>query len=111
MNHILRITIVVAVLVTGVLAMTSVASAAFLCPVVGDGVINADAHNGDNGVDAGAPPAGTSLLPGEPWAPPGDPDAGNQAGIHANDHAYNTLPPSDPDAGPGGNPDFSPIWP
>ena len=73
---------------------------AFLCPIVGDGVINADAHNGDNGVSVILPPAGTSFLPGN-----------NQAGANANPNAYNTLNPSDPDAGPGGNSDFSPIWP
>ena len=36
----------------------------FLCPVVGDGVLNADSHNGDNGVAAITPPVGTSFLPG-----------------------------------------------
>jgi hypothetical protein len=75
-------------------------AAPFLCPVVGDGVINADARNGDNGVAAITPPVGTSLLPGN-----------NQAATNANPQAYNTLGPSDPNAGPGGNPDFSPIWP
>jgi hypothetical protein len=75
-------------------------AAPFLCPVVGDGVLNADANNGDNGVAAITPPVGTSLLPGS-----------NQAGAKANPQAYNTLGPSDPNAGPGGNPDFSPIWP
>ncbi len=72
----------------------------FLCPVVGDGVLNADDHNGDNGVATITPPAGTSLLPGN-----------NQAGANANPSSYNSDAPSDPDAGPGGNPDFSPIWP
>ena len=67
---------------------------------MGDGVINADAHNGDNGVEAINPPAGTSLLPGN-----------NQAGANANPNAHNTQGPGSPDAGPGGNPDFSPIWP
>ncbi len=47
-----------------------------------------------------APPAGYSLLPGK-----------NQAGAHANPNAHNTSGPGDPDAGPGGNPDYSPIWP
>ena len=72
----------------------------FLCPVVGDGVKNADSHNGDNGVSVIEPPVGTSQLPGK-----------NQAGAHANDNAHNTDGPGNPDAGPGGNPDYSPIWP
>ena len=55
----------------------------FLCPIVGDGVINADAHNGDNGVSAIAPAAGASLLPGN-----------NQAGAHANASALNTEGPA-----------------
>lgn len=76
------------------------ASDAFLCPVVGDGVLTADAHNGDNGVSAINPPVGTSFLPGN-----------NQAGANANSNAHNTYNPDNPDAGPGGNPDFSPIWP
>ncbi len=73
---------------------------AFLCPVVGHGVNIADSKNGDNGVEAINPPVGTSLLPGK-----------NQAGKHANANAINPEGPGNPDAGPGGNPDFSPIWP
>ena len=73
----------------------------FLCPIVGDGVTNADAHNGDNGVSAIAPAPGVSLLPG-----------GNQAGTNANSNALNDLPPNDPNAGPGGgNSGFGAIWP
>lgn len=83
-----------------VLSSAGVASAAFLCPVVGDGVVNADAHNGDHGVAAIDPAVGTSFLPGQ-----------NQAGTHADPNAYNSQGPDNPDAGPGGNPDFSPIWP
>jgi hypothetical protein len=83
-----------------VLAVESVAAAPFLCPVVGDGVLNADDKNGDNGVVAIEPPVGTSLLPGK-----------NQAGANANPNAYNSKGPGDPTAGPGHNPDFSPIWP
>ena len=75
-------------------------AAPFLCPVVGGGVLNADARNGAQGVEAITPPVGTSLLPGK-----------NQAGAHANANAHNAVGPSDPNAGPGGNPDFSPIWP
>ena len=62
------------------LVTAGVASAGdqFLCPIVGAGVQNADAHNGDNGVVAINPPAGTSLLPGK-----------NQAGANANPNAYN----------------------
>ena len=83
-------------------ASTSVALAddAFLCPVVGDGVLNADAHNGDNGVSSILPPVGTSFLPGN-----------NQAGANANASAYNAQGPGNADAGPGHNSDFSPIWP
>lgn len=82
------------------IAAAPAAHAAFLCPVVGDGVLNADSHNGDNGVSTVTPPVGTSFLPGN-----------NQAGDNANPNAYNTLNPSDPAAGPGHNSDFSPIWP
>lgn len=69
----------------------------FLCPVVGAGTLN----NPDKGpTETIAPPVGYSLLPGN-----------NQAGENANPNAFNTLGPGDPSAGPGGNPDFSPIWP
>jgi hypothetical protein len=71
--------------------MSATASAAFLCPVVGDGVNNAEAIN---------PPVGTSFFPGN-----------NQAGANANPNAYNTHGPGNPNAGPGHNPNFSPIWP
>ena len=84
----------------GVLLAPGVAAAApFLCPVVGDGVVNADANNGDNGVSVISPPVGTSILPGQ-----------NQAGANANSNSDNTDPPIE-GAGPGANPDFSPIWP
>ena len=70
----------------------------FLCPVVGDGVLNADANNGANGVQAIAPAAGTSLLPGK-----------NQAGANANPEAYNEF--GGPEAGnTPGTPGFTPIW-
>lgn len=95
-----KIIVALMFLFVGVLAFTNSASAAFLCPVVGDGVVNADDHNGDNGVEDIEPLVGTSLLPGK-----------NQAGAHANSNAYNTHGPDNPEAGPGGNPDFSPIWP
>lgn len=85
---------------TAGIALAEEDSTAFLCPIVGDGVINADAHNGDNGVSVILPPAGTSFLPGN-----------NQAGANANSNAYNTQNPDSETAGPGGNPDFSPIWP
>ena len=67
----------------------------FLCPSVGQGVLN---HN----PGAGGP------LPGDRYTfLPGN----NQAGAHANVNALNTLPaPESP--GPGnGNSDWSPIWP
>lgn len=86
--------------VMGTAAVASASETAFLCPVVGDGVINADAHNGDHGLSAIQPPVGTSFLPGK-----------NQAGAHANDNAHNTQNPASETAGPGHNPDFSPIWP
>ncbi len=70
----------------------------FLCPIVGDGVLNADAHNGSGGVVAISPPAGTSLLPGN-----------NQVEANANANAYNEF------GGPitgntPGTPGFTPIW-
>jgi hypothetical protein len=82
-------------------AMTATASAEpFLCPVVGDGVKNADSRNGDHGVEAIEPPVGTSFFPGN-----------NQAGVNSNPKAHNTDGPGNPNAGPGHNPNFSPIWP
>ena len=101
----LRHVLVIATLVMGGMVATQGAALAapgdpFLCPIVGDGVLNADAHNNDNGVSAITPAPGTSLLPGN-----------NQAGANANSNAYNELPPSDPNAGPGGNSGFSAIWP
>jgi hypothetical protein len=98
----LRIIGVLAVLVIGAVAGPGIASAdsGFLCPVVGDGVLTADANNGDHGVEAINPPVGTSFLPGN-----------NQAGANSNTNAHNTSGPGDPDAGPGGTPDSSPIWP
>ena len=77
-------------------------SGQFLCPAVGDGVTNADAHNGANGVDN----TGT-IASGQQTFLPGN----NQAGAHANSNALNTDNP-DTTAGPGGgNSDWSPIWP
>ena len=76
----------------------------FLCPVVGDGVNNADSHNGDNGVEAIAPPVGTSLLPGSPsGSDPTDnlPVAGN---------AINPNGPGFAAGGPGDS-TYTPIWP
>jgi len=74
--------------------------APFLCPIVGDGVYNADSHNGDHGVAAGTAAAGATFLPGY-----------NQSGAHANPNATNTMGPGE-SPGPGdGNYDWSPIWP
>ena len=101
----LKRSLVVLSIVVGVLVATAgIASAApFLCPIVGDGVVNADAHNGDNGVSNIGPlpgSGGASLLPGN-----------NQAGANANANALNTENP-DTSPGPGGgNSDWSPIWP
>lgn len=89
------------VLVLSALGLVSagVASAEpFLCPIVGDGVNNADARNGDHGVVAIGPPAGTSLLPGK-----------NQAGANANANAYNANGGPDEGNTPGA-PGFTPIW-
>jgi hypothetical protein len=103
------ISVIVTVLLL-VSASSALAADPFLCPVVGGeendnagketGVLNADANNGDNGVEAITPPVGTSLLPGD-----------NQAGTNSNPNAHNSKGPGDPTAGPGHNPDFSPIWP
>ena len=104
-KRISSLAVVTVLAIGGVMGTAAVASAdegstAFLCPVVGDGVNNADAHNGDNGVSAINPPVGTSFLPGN-----------NQAGANANSNAHNTQNPGSTTAGPGHNPDFSPIWP
>src|SRR5919204_6802249 len=70
----------------------------FLCPIVGDGVLNADSRNGGNGVQAITPDAGTSLLPGN-----------NQAGANADPNAYNAF--GGPTAGnTPGTAGFTPIW-
>jgi hypothetical protein len=67
---------------------------AFLCPIVGDGVIGAP------GIEAIDPPAGTSILPGN-----------NQAGQHANANALNSHGDGAPNLGntPGAE-GFTPIW-
>lgn len=98
----LRLLIFLAALVIGLIGTSAIALAnePFLCPVVGDGVLNGDSHNGDNGVSTISPPVGTSLLPGN-----------NQAGTNSNANAHNTQGPGSTDSGSGGNPDFSPIWP
>ena len=97
----LRILLILSTVIVGLIATTAIASAndhnAFLCPVVGDGVLVAAAHGG---VEPITPPVGTSLLPGN-----------NQAGANSNANAHNTLGPGNVNAGPGHNPDFSPIWP
>lgn len=91
-----RLAVIMASAALMVVAFAPAASAAFLCPVVGKGVLAAPGR-----ADAViTPPVGTSFLPGK-----------NKAGEHANWHAYNTDGPGNPDAGPGHNPDFSPIWP
>jgi hypothetical protein len=95
----LTILALVAVALAGAATVAS-ADPPFLCPVVGDGVLNADAHNGDNGVSAINPPVGTSFFPGS-----------NRAGAHANPNAHNPLNPDTAPPPGGGNSDFSPIWP
>ena len=67
----------------------------FLCPSVGQGVLN---HNPDAG--GPLPGGGYTFLPGN-----------NQAGAHADANSLNTLPAGE-SPGPGnGNSDWSPIWP
>lgn len=75
---------------------------AFLCPAVGDGVANGDAHNGDNGVSVIGPIASGnySFLPGN-----------NQAGAQSNVNGHNAEGPGTSPGPGGGNPDWSPIWP
>ena len=92
--------IMVPVMATGLLVGGAVAASAdepaFLCPVVGKGVLHAPGR-----ADALiTPPVGTSFIPGN-----------NKAGANANPNAWNTAGPGDPEAGPGHNSDFSPIWP
>ncbi len=110
-RHLRRVLVVLVLAVGAVVATQAAALAApppavgsngeFLCPIVGDGVLNADSVNGDNGVSAITPAPGTSLLPG-----------GNQAGANADSNALNDLPPGDASAGPGdGNSGFGAIWP
>jgi hypothetical protein len=106
--------VVLAMALVAVAATAGIASAAkpdgpatgplgqFLCPAVGQGVVNADAHNGDHSdVNTGTLASGDqTFLPGN-----------NQAGAHADANALNTDNP-DTTAGPGGgNSDWSPIWP
>jgi hypothetical protein len=109
MKRVLRAILILSLVVIGLMGASSIALAdapppavgePFLCPVVGDGVNHASDVNNDNGVSAINPPVGTSFIPGH-----------NQAGLHVNDHALNTHGPGNPDAGPGGNSEFSPIWP
>ncbi len=92
-----RITIILGT-ATLALAAAGVAGAApFLCPIVGDGVLN-NTNKGPTAVIA--PPAGTSLSPGK-----------NQAGEHANSNAYNSYADGTPISGnaPGAD-GFTPIW-
>jgi hypothetical protein len=93
-----RLAVLAAVSVVALATAGTASAEPFLCPIVGDGVTNADANNGDNGVQAINPAAGTSLLPGQ-----------NQAGANANPEAYNQF--GGPDAGNNpGTPGFTPIW-
>ena len=96
----IRLLAVLGLVITGLVVTTGVISASehpepFLCPIVNEAVL--DVAEVDFAID---PPAGTSLLPGN-----------NQAGPNADSNAHNSSGPGDPDAGPGGNPDYSPIWP
>jgi hypothetical protein len=93
-----RLAVFAAVIVVALATAGTASAQPFLCPIVGDGVLNADMSNGDNGVQAITPPAGASLLPGN-----------NQAGANANSEAYNAF--GGPEAGnTPGTPGFTPIW-
>lgn len=118
MRRRMRHVLVIATLVVGGMVATQGAALAappdgpgtgpngeFLCPAVGDGVENADSHNGDNGValiNDGNPIASGdySFLPGN-----------NQAGANANSKALNTEGPGTSPGPGGGNSNWSPIWP
>ena len=94
--------VVVAGLVTTGLATTEVASAAdpFVCPIVGDGVVNAAVNHDAVGLVQINTAAGTSLLPGN-----------EQAGANSNPNAHNSRLPDDPLSGPGdGNSGFTASW-
>jgi hypothetical protein len=93
-----RLALYAGVAVAAMAAAGAASAEPFLCPIVGAGVVNADARNADNGVQAISPSAGTSLLPGN-----------NQAGANANANAYNAF--GGPSAGnTPGTPGFTPIW-
>jgi len=93
-----RLVVYAAVIVVALATAGTASAQPFLCPIVGDGVLNADEHNGENGVAAIEPDAGTSLLSGN-----------NQAGANANPQAYNEF--GGPVAGnTPGTPGFTPIW-
>ncbi len=106
-RHHMKLGILVAVTALAVLMVFGTASALaaapdvvgpgngpFLCPSVGQGVLN---HNPDAGQ---LPSGGYTFLPGN-----------NQAGANANANSLNTLPAGE-SPGPGnGNSDWSPIWP
>ena len=93
-----RLVVYAAVIVVALATAGTASAEPFLCPIVRDGVSNADVANGENGVEAINPPAGTSLLPGN-----------NQAGANANPQAYNAF--GGPEAGnTPGTPGFTPIW-
>lgn len=73
----------------------------FLCPVVGEGAATGAENSGpDHGPTTFGIADGTSFIPGN-----------NQAGPNVDSNAVNTLNPDVSGSGPGGNPDYSPIWP
>jgi hypothetical protein len=93
-----RLALLAGVAVVALAGAGAASAEPFLCPIVGDGVVNADSHNGDNGVHAINPAAGTSLLPGN-----------NQAAANADPNAYNAF--GGPTAGnTPGTAGFTPIW-
>ena len=97
----LRVLVILSVVVVGLVATSAISFAddPFVCPIVGEGVVNAFDH-GAGGIDLIAPAAGPSILPGN-----------EQAGANSNPNAYNDRLPNDPLSGPGdGNSGFTAIW-
>jgi hypothetical protein len=82
-----------------VVGATGVGADPFLCPVIGEGALDAPGLNGPSQNSVGALPSGDgTIVPGN-----------NQAGAKANDNAYNEF------GGPSatnvpGTPGFTPIW-
>ena len=113
MRSIIRTMGLLAAIAVAVLAMSVSALAAppdvvgpengsFLCPAVGHGVTNADAHNGDNGVSTIGPigSGDQSFLPG---TQSGGASRTRKPTTHKDQERHRVLA--------NGNSDWSPIWP